>query len=204
MGRKSRRKREARQQHDVWLAQEQAALPQRRLRGHVQVAGWGLIVSALLFWIGTESYRLQAETDRWPSTTARVLQTTIDVEQTRYRGRTSTFYIPIISYRYEVSGQTLEATTYRLRPRSASSEQDAQAIVEQFKRDTTITIRYNPHNPAQAFIAPPVPLFQDYVLIAGGIGAIGFSLIQISQFAFLRSFYQSQGVDTHILRRRTT
>lgn len=89
MGRKSRHKRALRLQQQVQRQNEAATQPARTLRDHIASARIAFVISIVLLWMGTDIYRLQAETAAWPSTTATVLSARAETWTTSVRGRQS-------------------------------------------------------------------------------------------------------------------
>jgi ribosomal protein L35AE/L33A len=92
------------------------------------------------------SYRQAAQS--WQSTSGMVLMSTV---QSRRSGN-STHVFPVVAYQYDVNGKTYQGKTIKageqfLNVRLAGQ---AQATVERYPAGATVTVYYNPANPAES------------------------------------------------------
>jgi hypothetical protein len=92
------------------------------------------------------AYRQAAES--WPATTGKVLMSSLQSKRT---GRSRSTY-PVVVYQYEVNGrgyqgQTIKAGEQYLNIRVAGQ---AQATVARYPIGATVTVYYNPTNPAES------------------------------------------------------
>jgi hypothetical protein len=84
----------------------------------------------------------------WPGTTGTVLMSSVQSKRT---GRSHSLY-PVVVYQYEVNGkgyqgQTIKAGEQYLNVRVAGQ---AQATVARYPIGATVTVYYNPANPAES------------------------------------------------------
>jgi hypothetical protein len=97
---------------------------------------------------GKQSSAARQEAQTWPSTTGTVLMSTIQVRRT---GR-SRSEIPVVVYQYQANGQMYQGNTIRAGDQFGTIRVmgQAQATVARYPAGSTVTVYYNPANPAQA------------------------------------------------------
>jgi hypothetical protein len=86
---------------------------------------------------------------RWPTTTARVLESRLDVRD----ADDGKLYRPFIRYRYRIDGALLNGQRYRWSYTNFTAR-DAQLALSQLPVGKNFTLYYNPNNPSQSVINP--------------------------------------------------
>ena len=114
--------------------------------------GWGLLVfSTVLLIVFTRAALIGRRASRWPSLIGRVKEKRLEIASSG--GNPGVSYTPIITYSYEVNGETFTSNEYhpsRMRP--GYSKEKAQKILDAVGE--TITVHYNPTKPADAYLFP--------------------------------------------------
>ncbi len=84
----------------------------------------------------------------WPSTTGMVLMSSV---QTRRSGRSITTY-PVVVYQYTVNGQSYQSQTIKAGEQflNVRVHGQAQAAVARYPVGASITVYYDPANPAES------------------------------------------------------
>jgi hypothetical protein len=128
--------------------------------------GFLIVVACLVSWSGVTELIKAEQSESWPATTGLILDSHIQV---RYgRGVTHT---PAITYEYQVGGETLISKSI-LFGDTLGDERHASRIVDRFPRGASVTVHYDPSNPASSVLEPGVfpiawfrPSFGIFVLI---------------------------------------
>jgi hypothetical protein len=92
------------------------------------------------------AYRQAAQT--WPSTSGTVLMSTV---QTKRTGRSRSTY-PVVVYQYSVNGQNYQGQRIKAGEQFLSIRVagEAQATAARYPVGSTVTVYYNPSNPAES------------------------------------------------------
>jgi len=102
----------------------------------------------------------------WPAVTGTVLETHIDETSSKNSGQK---YIPVFTYRYVVADVTYENADYNIAggPK-LESRAEAEALQKQHPVGSSIEVRYDPDDPADALLEPGGEWF-GWVLLAMGM-----------------------------------
>lgn len=105
-------------------------------------------------------------------------------------------YKPVITYAYQVGGQSYQSSAYQNALITHSSEwtslipKKVEQLVAEHPRGAAVTAIYNPENPAQAYLvldaaegAQRLRQWSGYVLLAAAVGLAGLGAYRVSQFA---------------------
>ena len=115
--------------------------------------------------------------ESWPIAGARVLSSEVRVEESSDNdGGSTTWYNPIIVYKYSVGGREYQGSRLRFgNPRSASRKK-ADAAIAPYPPGTTPLVRYNPQDPKEAVLETkkPSPLY--LIMAPFGLLFVGFGL----------------------------
>lgn len=151
------------------------------------VVGVCIAVGIGMVWLATGIWRLQGEVATWPTTRGVVLSTRIE----RIDGgrRDAYDYIPYVKYYYYVEGVRYQSDTYRARPRSVERRDQAEAITGSFRAGRTTTVIYNPQNPQEAFLAPPIATPNDLVWAIYAMICFGAALWQTHEYFSDKWYY---------------
>jgi len=132
---------------------------------------------------------------RWPVASGRILGTRRDVElvennDDRRDGRRheqyDTFFGTTVSYAYQVAGRDYRSTRlYAGRPVLSGSPKIAEAIIAKYPPGASVSVFYNPANPAEAMLEPLNFENAKVALIAAiGFGGCGLlALLLMSQMS---------------------
>jgi hypothetical protein len=84
----------------------------------------------------------------WPTTMGRVLMSSV---QSRHTGRSRSTY-PVVVYQYEVNGNSFQSQTIKAGEQYLSIRVagQAQATAARYPVGATVTVYYNPANPAES------------------------------------------------------
>ncbi len=115
----------------------------------------GILFLVVLVWVAKrvqqksqQANAVLQSSQSWPSTTGTVIKSRVEV-----RGGSNTTHVdPKIVYEYQVSGQQYQADQIRVdaRHRVFQVSPDAYAVVDRYPVGTSVTVYYNPDNPAEA------------------------------------------------------
>ena len=86
----------------------------------------------------------RAAAQSWHSTTGRVVKSRVEV-----RGGDNTSVSPMIRYEYTVNGQPYQSTRFRVGMLVLKGN-DAYEIVDRYPEGASVTVYYDPQNPAEA------------------------------------------------------
>jgi hypothetical protein len=109
------------------------------------------ILGGVFYWLskrrGSAKTANQASLS-WPSTTGKVLKSRVEVS-----GGDHTSVSPRVVYEYEVSGKTYQNDHIRAGDRFLGrgwSSRDAYSAVDRYPEGASVTVYYNPANPAES------------------------------------------------------
>ncbi|HQZ54377.1 MAG TPA: DUF3592 domain-containing protein [Thermoflexales bacterium] len=105
-------------------------------------------------------------------------------------------YKPVITYAYQVGGQSYQSSAYRNDVITRSGEwmslipTKVEQIIAEHPRGAAVTATYNPENPAQAYLvldasegAQRLRQWSGYVLLVAAVGLAALGAYRVSQFA---------------------
>ena len=115
----------------------------------------------------------------WPTAAGTVTESRAHHSTRSKRGRTSSSWSPVVSYRYSVDGREFEARRISFRV-SGGSQSEAQAAVDAYPVGSAVTVRHSPDDPSLACLEPgpgdwkwvPVAIGAVAVLIGLGVAWI--------------------------------
>ncbi len=115
---------------------------------------FGLIFAAaglFLLWQSVKEHRACRESRNWPCVEGRITESAVQVTRRHH----STSYSPQIAYTYSVLGQAHFSTAVTIgATRTFSSYTKAQAQVAKYPLGQTVSVYYDPQQPAQATLEP--------------------------------------------------
>jgi hypothetical protein len=98
--------------------------------------------------------RLGKNAQNWPSTTAKVLESSVEEEPGRNAmGNINLAFRVQVNYEYNVDGNTYQGSRVSF-GRPTFDYVSASNIKEQFAKDKEVPVWYNPENPQDAVLAP--------------------------------------------------
>jgi hypothetical protein len=151
------------------------------------IATWfirGMGIVAIAFGIGFAilgalEWDRAAASVGWPTAAGTVTESRVSHSTRTRRGRTSSIWSPLVSYRYSVDGREFEARRISFRIGS-SSQSEAQAAVDAYPVGSAVTVRHSTDDPSLACLEPgpgdwqwvPVAIGAVAVLIGLGVAWI--------------------------------
>ena len=125
----------------------EAALPAKANAKLMVFAGlFGLVALRMFFMVRKAS----AAAASWPSTSGKVVTSTVESYQKRIDRSTSTFYEPVVEYAYRVHGREFRSRQITLGSTSGGSRGFAEKAAARYPVGMTVELRYDPANPSQA------------------------------------------------------
>lgn len=118
---------------------------------------FSLVFLAIIF----SARQSAAKAQDWAATTGRVTLSTLEA---RRGSKGSTVYYPVIQYQYRVHAMDYESR--KIMPGMEWGGSGAQAIVAKYPADSTVTVYYNPENPAEALLERDVPKYTIWLWVA--------------------------------------
>lgn len=138
-----------------------------------------LIGGACLVWSFATISTVKASAD-WPSTEGVVSHSQVERRTSRIRGGGyNVYYDADIRYRYRVDAGAYESGTFVFGvPHSFADSSAAQAEVEAYPVDGSVTVYYNPADPEQSALVPEVaPPGLDLLIALSGLFVIGGAIL---------------------------
>jgi len=112
-----------------------------------------LIVALVFVFMIIRTSRKAHATERWNTTSGRILQSEVTSYRYRSHGSSSTMYQPTIQYEYVVNGQHLQSEHVRMGMAYGTSwTQPAQNVVDKYPAGAIVQVFYNPANPNEAVL----------------------------------------------------
>lgn len=117
-----------------------------------------------------------------------------------HRGSDSTTYSPELEYRYTVDGRTYTGDRYAYSTGGSSDSSYARDIVNRHQAGKTVTVYYDPNDPAEAVLTKDVQnesyffllFIQPFWLV--GLGGVGYLLILPWLHAREQAFFQAEAI----------
>lgn len=149
----------------------------------------GLFFALLGSW---NVWEMARQLDRAVKTRGTVLASAIqreDSTDTKARGRSTTYFVPVVQYRYAVFGKTftndqLYPGAFQVRGPSDTNRNSAARLLREFPPGAEIDVWYLPHEPQTAFLKPVRILNNGLLTIVGAILSVagaGFLLTQLTR-----------------------
>ena len=144
-----------------------------------------VLAGAIMLVLSVNGYRDGQVTESWPSTTGRILSSSVqnDVDTSRDsngRMRTRTRYEPVVQYEYEIDGRTYQG--YRIKAGDyGGAAQRAYAVVNRYPVGAHVSVYHDPADPGQAVLEQGADKTTLYLF--GGIGVL-FSIIGLGALLF--------------------
>lgn len=118
-------------------------------------AGFGLLIGifgwAWYYVTGRRALKLAEDSNSWPTTQARMLESTVrEVIRRGSKGARSVTYWPVVRYEYTVGGARHEADVIQFGMTEQASRGAAEAFVKDRPVGATVSCSYNPATPAVA------------------------------------------------------
>ena len=116
-------------------------------------------ISAVSLWRGVRAIR-------WPTTTGRVIEASIN--KSRHGGLSGRGYEPRVLYQYEVGGIPYTADRLTLGLQALRTSEKAAEKVLGLRRGDSVQVHYNPRRPSRAVLRPGAT-FMTFWALAGGL-----------------------------------
>jgi hypothetical protein len=102
---------------------------------------------------GVHTISCAAASRKWPTTTGRLLSKDIN-----WTGPEINVLHPEIRYEFFVNGKRYESGRVSFKQVGTSNPQDATAVLDSYKYETSIVVYYDPKNPKNAVLVPGIGL----------------------------------------------
>lgn len=115
--------------------------------------------------------------ETWPTAFGRIDSCDVVEEESRDReGHTTTWYNPVVGYRFSVGGREYRSQRLRFGNYRSSSRKKAEAALAPYKPGADQPVRYNPERPDECVLETtrPGPIY--LVMSVFGLLFIGFGL----------------------------
>ena len=109
----------------------------------------------------------------WPTAPGTVLES--EVRRYGLSVETGRRYYPAVRYRYEVAGRSYVGKRLYFDEMAWASRSTAARLAGKYSPGATVTVRYDPHDPARALLEPGLSG-------AGNYGVLGCALVVIGLF----------------------
>lgn len=117
-------------------------------------------------------WRTNAETESWPTTTGTMVESRVEWFTSHSNRTPRTMYWPVVRYVYQVDGRQYEGNQIAVTGvGSVSVPSWVEAMIEDYPSDASVTVFYDPKDPANACLSSRTPLV---FLAFGGVGALLF------------------------------
>jgi len=118
---------------------------------------FSVILLAIIFFTRQSAAKAQ----NWSATTGKV---TLSNLEARRGSKGGTVYYPVVQYQYRVHAMDYESR--KIMPGMEWGGSGAQAVVEKYPAGSTVTVYYNPENPAEALLERDVPKYTIWLWVA--------------------------------------
>ena len=141
------------------------------------LAAFGLLWAAAFGFAHVRAVGKAKAAESWPVAAGTVIGSEVREEESSDRdGGSTTWYNPVVRYRYSVGGREIEGTRLRYgNPRSASRKKAVAALLP-YAPGSTITVRYDPANPEESVLETRRPGPTYLFMAAMGLLFVGFGL----------------------------
>ena len=144
--------------------------------------GLGLIMLGLLWIAGFiiahhRAVARAAAAEGWPSVPGEVVASRIGAEESAdSEGGTTTWYMPVLRYRYAVDGRELEGRRLRFGSVRTADLKRAEAWLAPYPAGARVEVRYDPADPAEAVLETRPPAAGYLWAASAGLAFAGLGL----------------------------
>lgn len=120
-----------------------------------------VVFSAIFLVIIFSARQSAAKAQSWAATTGRVILSTLEARRSSKGG---TVHYPVVQYQYRVNATDYESR--KIMPGMEWGGSGARAVVAKYPAGSTVTVYYNPENPAEALLERDVPKYTIWLWVA--------------------------------------
>jgi hypothetical protein len=113
-----------------------------------------IVISVIFLVIIFSAKRSAAQAQSWATTSGRVILSTLEA---RRGSKGGTVYYPVVHYQYRVHAMNYESR--KIMPGMEWGGSGAPAIIAKYPTGSTVTVYYNPENPAEALLERNAPSY---------------------------------------------
>ncbi|MBN1310316.1 MAG: DUF3592 domain-containing protein [Anaerolineae bacterium] len=132
-----------------------------------------IIIGLVMLFIYFRSLLQARASEGWPTAQGTVLESWVRrSSSTDSDGGTSHRYYPEVRYQYQVMGREFQGDRMAFGPRQRGNRSAAEKVVAGYPAGESVTVYYQPDQPASAILersVPKMPLFSGILLILMGI-----------------------------------
>jgi hypothetical protein len=112
------------------------------------------IIGVIAFWYGRRAIKKNLAALEWPTVMGKIIGAELDSYiKTDDDGDQTTMYTPLITYEYEVEGQTYTSTQVRVMGFAATNMQSVSSKkLEAYPVGDAVEVHYNPFKPEDALL----------------------------------------------------
>lgn len=133
------------------------------------VLGVGVAIFGVVEW-----QRAKAS-ERWPTVEGVVVSTEIKWHRRSGSDQRSrrTSYMPVVTYRYDVSGDVYENDRMAFAQPSSSTERSARRVLGRYPVGGGVTVHYHPRKPGLSVLEPGVAVGVYFIMLFGVVWTVG-------------------------------
>ncbi|NWF64448.1 MAG: DUF3592 domain-containing protein [Chloroflexi bacterium] len=120
-----------------------------------------IIISVILLGIIFVARQGSAKAQNWAATAGRVMLSTLEA---RRGSNGQKVYYPVVQYQYRVHAMDYESR--KIMPGMEWGGSGASAVVAKYPAGSTVTVYYNPENPAEALLERDIPKHTVWLWVA--------------------------------------
>jgi hypothetical protein len=123
---------------------------------------------------------------RWPAIMGIVMESSVQTEQReRERRQTVPFYSARVRYEYKVNGSPFSSDKIKVNSGGKPRSEESQKLVARYPVGSTVWVRYNPENPADA-VLELAPESETRAVFGAGITMVVVALVMMAVRAIRR------------------
>ena len=142
-----------------------AALVNREVFEPMAWIAFGLLGLDVI-WVGTQAGRKALASKSWPITHGTLIKAYGDYR--RYQGTVKKYFLEI-EYEYSVSGTNFTGTNFNWVGLVKDKQEQIDAVIAELDKYGSLTIHYNPKDPAESVIKP---MLSPIHLLGGAVGLV--------------------------------
>ena len=133
-----------------------------------------MIVGGVIFIFLAVSQALKARKaeENWLTAPGEVLTSELETHRSHTRSGTSTTYLPKVTYRYHIMGQTYTGNAIGF-GKSTYGRGKAEAILARYPLGGQLSVRYDPADPTKAVLETKAAGFTNYLIVGIALLVMG-------------------------------
>jgi hypothetical protein len=91
----------------------------------------------------------------WPVVRGKVVESGTESYRRAFKGRTSTYYAPVVEYSYLVNGHEYRSRQIKLDDKDEGTRAEAERIAARYPKGSDVDVHYDPEYPGSAALENP-------------------------------------------------